>query len=98
MSGWNDFCDDVSRFANKAAKKTGELAHTASLRIKLEGVKNKLSSAFERLGRLTFKQIETEESQAEKIAKVMDEIKALREEEKRIIDQIEQDKAKKEEN
>ena len=57
MSSFNDFCADAKRFAGKAAKKTGELAHCASLHLKLEGVKNKLCAKYEKLGRLTYKQL-----------------------------------------
>ena len=41
MSSFDDFCTDISRFADRAAKKTGELAQSASLRLKLERVKIK---------------------------------------------------------
>lgn len=88
MSSWNEFCGDARRFANKAAKKTGELAHSANLRIKLEATKAKLSSRFETLGRLTYKQLNSGETQAEKISEVIADIDKLREEEKALKKQI----------
>lgn len=96
MSSFNEFCDGARRFAGKAAKKTGELAQTASLRIKFEAVKNKLSSKFEKLGRLTYKQLQSGETQAEKISEIIADIDALRKEESDIKDQI--DSIKKEKN
>ena len=92
MSSWNEFCSDARRFANKAAKKTEDLAHTASLRIKVEGIKNKLSANFEKLGRLTYKQLKSGESQAEKISEVLSEIDELIEKEKEIKKQLEKAK------
>ena len=94
MSSWNEFCDDARRFANKAAKRTGELAHSTTLRIKLETVKAKLSGRFESLGRLTYKQLVSGETQAEKISEVIAAIEKLREEEKELKKQIEEAKKK----
>ncbi len=97
MASWNEFCDDARRFANKAAKKTGELAHSASLRLKLEATKVKLSSRFETLGRLTYKQLGSGETQADKISEVIAEIDKLREEEKELKKQIAEAKKKEQE-
>ena len=78
MSSFNEFCDGAKRFARKAAKKTGEVAQSASLRLKLEGVKNKLCANYEKLGRLTYKQLKSGNSQAQKIAEVIAAIDSLR--------------------
>ncbi len=94
MASWNEFCADAKRFANRAVKKTEELAHTASLHVKLEGIKNKLSAEFEKLGRLTYKQLKTSESQAEAISEVISAIDSLRAEEKQIKKDIEDSKKK----
>ena len=96
MSSWNEFCDDARRFANKAAKKTGELAHSATLRVKLEATKAKLSGRFETLGRLTYKQLISGETQAEKISEVISDREKLREEEKELKKQISEAKKKEE--
>ena len=94
MSTWNEFCEDVKRVTNKAAKKTGELAHSASLHIKLEGVKSAISAEYERLGRLTYKQLSSEESLAEKISEAISAIDSLKAEEKKLREEIEISKKK----
>ncbi len=94
MSSWNEFCSDARRFANKAVKKTEELAHSASLRLKLEGIKNKLSAQYEKLGRLTYKQLKSGESQAEKISEVISDIDELYENKKEIQKQLDETKEK----
>lgn len=95
MATWNEFCSGVSRVANKTAKKTGEIAHSASLHIKLENYKSKLSSAYEKLGRLTYKQIKSSESQAEKISEIIATIDTLREDVAAVESKIAENKAKK---
>jgi hypothetical protein len=95
MATWNEFCSGVGRIANKTAKKTGEIAHSASLHIKLENYKSKLSSAYEKLGRLTYKQIKSSESQAEQISETIATIDSLREEVSSLENKIAEDKAKK---
>ena len=95
MATWNEFCSDVSRIANKAAKKTGEIAHSASVRIKLEGLKSKLSSSYEKLGRLTYKQLKTSVSQAEAISEAIATIDSLRSEISSIEKTMAEEKEKK---
>ena len=95
MATWNEFCSDVSRISKKAAKKTGELAHSASLHIKLENYKSKLSSSYEKLGRLTYKQLKTSVSQAEQISEVIATIDSLREDVSAVEKEIAEEKEKK---
>ena len=95
MATWNEFCSGVGRIANKTVKKTGEVAHSASLHIKLENCKSKLSSAYEKLGRLTYQQIKSSESQADKISEIIATIDSLREDLSAIEAKIAEDKAKK---
>lgn len=95
MATWNEFCSGVSRIANKTAKKTGEIAHSASLHIKLENHKSKLSSSYEKLGRLTYKQLKTAVSQAELISEVIATIDSIRADISAIETEIEEEKAKK---
>ena len=95
MATWNEFCSGVSRIANKTAKKTGELAHSASLHIKLENNKAKLSSAYEKLGRLTYKQLKTSVSQAELISEVIATIDTVNADISAIERSIADEKAKK---
>ena len=95
MATWNEFCSDVSRISKKAAKKTGELAHSASLHIKLENYKSKLSSSYEKLGRLTYKQLKTSVSQAEEISEVIATIDSIRADVSAIEKEIAEEKEKK---
>ena len=61
MSSWEDFKNDASKVASKAAVKTGELADAAALKIKLQGLKRRLCEEYEKLGRLTYKASRTDE-------------------------------------
>ena len=97
MADWSSIRDTLSRAANKAAQKTGELADTASKYVKLKSVDSKLSAKFELLGKLTYKQIKNGESYAERIATVMEEIDVLREKRAAIVAEIEEAKKAKEE-
>ena len=87
------FFASVRKATQKAANKTMELADTASLNIKLQGLNVKLSERFEALGRLSYKKLEgigeiSTEAPAEeaaddtvdKIAATVDEINKLYEE------------------
>ncbi len=97
MANWEDIKTTVSRAANKTMKKAGELADTASLHFKYKTSKAKLGEKFEKLGRLTYKQLKTEISHAEEIAELISEIDELREEIKALKQKIEDAKKEKEE-
>ena len=95
MSNWNDLRKQAGKAANKAIKKTGELAESAKKYMKLKVCDAKLDAHYEALGRLTYKQIKNGESMAEKIAEAIEKIDKLRAERKAINDEIEADKKKK---
>ena len=95
MANWEDIKASVSRAANKTIKKAGELADTASLNFKLKTLKVKQSEKFEKLGKLTYKQLKTSVSQTEDISKVIETIDSLRAEIASIEKEIEDEKAKK---
>lgn len=78
MSTWNEFKESAKTTANKAIKKTGELADTASIHVKIKLSNARLSAAYEKLGKLTYKQLKTEESQAEAISEVIATIDSIR--------------------
>ena len=78
MANWNEIRSDVTKVASKAIKKTGELADTASVHLKIKMAEVRLSAAFEKLGKLTYKQLKTEVSQAEAISETMATIDTLR--------------------
>ena len=92
MANWNEIRAKVGNAASKAAKKTEEIAQTTAKYVKLKSLDSKISSKFEVLGKLTYKQIKDEESQAERIARVIDEIDSLRAQRKALKDEIEADK------
>ncbi len=96
MANWEDIKVSVGRAANKTVKKAGELADTASLHFKYKTCKAKLNEKFEKLGRLTYKQLKTEISHAEEIASVISEIDTLREEIKELKQKIEDAKKERE--
>ena len=76
---WKKVRKNVGRVTNKALEKTGEIADMASMHIKLKTLEAKRKEQFAILGKLTYRQIKTGESQAEKIAPVIEELDALRE-------------------
>lgn len=93
MANWEDIKASVSRATNKTIKKAGELADTASLHFKLKTLKVNQSEKFEKLGKLTYKQLKTDNSYAEAISELIAEIDALREEIKALKEKIEAAKA-----
>ena len=94
MSEFNKFYKKIKRTASKAVKKTGEVAEIAGKYVKLQRIDSKLSDRYEVLGRLTYKQLKTGESHAEKIALYIDSIDKLRADRKALNEEIEADKAK----
>lgn len=94
MSEFGIFCKKVKKVAGKAVKKTGEVADIAVKRVKLQRIDSKLSDRYEMLGRLTYKQLKTGESYAEKIALYIEAIDQLRADRKALNAEIEAEKAK----
>lgn len=92
MANWNEICDKVGKAANKAAKKTEEIVDSTSKYVKLKALDMKLSSKYEELGRLTYKQLKNGESEAEKISEIIEELDSLRERRKALHEEIEADK------
>ena len=94
MSEFGIFCKKVKKVAGKAVKKTGEVADIAVKRVKLQRIDSKLSDRYEMLGRLTYKQLKTGESYAEKIALYIEAIDQLRADRKALNAEIEAEKSK----
>ena len=92
MANWEEIRVKVGKAANKAAKKTEELAQSTAKHVKLKSLEHKLSSKYEDLGRLTYKQIKDEVSQAEKISRIIEDIDFLRVQIKNLKAEIEEDK------
>ncbi len=96
MSDWNDFYNTVKNVADKAVKKTEEFADIAAKRVRLHRLDSKLSERYETLGKLTYKQLKTGESQAERIAMYIESIDKLRIERKALQEEIEADRVRRE--
>lgn len=96
MANWNEIKTTVGHAANKTIKVAGELADIAKLNIKLKALSVKLSGKFEKLGRLTYKQLKTETSYAEEIAVIIADIDQLRADIKELKEKIELEKAERE--
>ena len=60
MASWQEFCDGVKKVTNQVIAETGELADSASLRVKLTQKNSKLSELYEQLGEINYKQIKGE--------------------------------------
>lgn len=78
MADWDKIKRKVGRVANSAIKNTEEMADIASMRIKIRSLESKKDDQYELLGMLTYRQIKTGMSQAERIAPVIEEIDSLR--------------------
>ena len=79
MANWNEVRTEAGRVAEQAVKKTGELADEAALRVRIGMTQAKLKDSYATLGKLTYRQLKLEESQAEAIAPVIERIDTLRE-------------------
>ncbi|MBR2354268.1 MAG: hypothetical protein IKA76_07205 [Clostridia bacterium] len=78
MANWEAIKENVKVVADKAVKTTGELADSAAMQIKLKSLEHKRDKKYKELGKLTYRQIKTEESMAERIAPIIDELDEVR--------------------
>ena len=90
MANWELFRSSAKRIAKSAMKGTGEAADLAALHLRLKGLEKKRNSEYETLGRLTYRQLKTGISQAEKIAPVIKNIDAVREKMAAVNEDIEE--------
>lgn len=97
MADWNTVRDGAARAANKAIRKTGEVADVASFYVKIKMTEAKLDGYYTTLGKLTYKQLKTGESQAEKIKPVVDGIDACREKIRLLREKLEEEKQRRKE-
>ena len=88
MDGWELFKFSAKRAARKAIKETGEAADIAGLHIKLKSLEAKRNSEYEMLGRLTYRQLKTGISQADRIAPVIERLDTVRETIKQVNTEI----------
>ena len=78
MADWNQIKKNIGTAAQKAKKKTGELVDDASMQIRLKALETKRNHLYEQLGRLTYRQLKTGESQAEGIASTIEALDDVR--------------------
>lgn len=98
MADWDKIKKNIGNAAEKAKKKTGELVDDASMQIKLKSLESKRNKLYEQLGRLTYRQLKTGESQAEKIAETiegLDEVRAKHREQTELIEKTKRERAEK---
>ncbi len=88
-ANWELLKISAKRAANMALKETGEVADMAAMRLKLKTLEAKRNDGYEMLGRLTYRQLKTGVSQAERIAPVIEELDLVRAKIKKINIEIE---------
>ncbi len=78
MPNWDKVKDTVSRTADKAAVKAGEVGENVKLRYKLHQAKGELSETYEKLGRLTYDQLHFGHDRALEINQLLPTVGKLR--------------------
>ncbi len=92
MADWKKIRASAKRAAGKALKKTEEVADVASMHVKLKSLEAKRNAKYEELGRLTYRQLKSGISQAEKIAPVVESLDELKEKIFAVINEMEEAK------
>ncbi len=77
MPKWEEIRASVSKAATQTVSATQDIAGNTSMHIKLARLMSKRDELFEKLGKLTYKQLKTDESYAEEIAAVISQIDTL---------------------
>ena len=95
MSEFKGIGKKIRKTAAKAIKRTEYVSDIAAKYVKLRSIDSKLDDRYEMLGKLTYKQLKTGESQAERIALYIESIDKLRADRKALQAEIEAEKAKK---
>ena len=97
MANWSTVKDSAARATNKVIRKTGEVADVAAIHVKIKMAEAKLNGYYTTLGKLTYKQLKTGESQAEKIKPIVDGIDASREKIRLLREKLEEEKQRRKE-
>ena len=92
MATWDILKLSAKRAADAALKETGDAADLAALNIKKKTLEAKRNSEYEMLGRLTYRQLKTGVSQAERIAPVIEKLDMIRARLKKVDNEIEETK------
>ena len=88
METWELFKLSAKKVANTALQETSDAADLAGFRIKLKALESKRDEEYEMLGRLTYRQLKTGVSQAERIAPVIENLDKIRANIKKIEQQM----------
>lgn len=74
MANWNEIKKSATNVAKTTIRKTGELAESATMYVKLSALRAKRDELYQKLGKLTYKQLKLGTSQAEAIARAVKEL------------------------
>ncbi len=77
MPKWEEIRASVSKAATQTVNVTQDIAGNTTMHIKLARLMSKRDEQFEKLGKLTYKQLKGEESYAEEIAAIISQIDTL---------------------
>ena len=77
MPNWEDIRSSVGKAASNTLRTTEEIAGNATMHVKLARLMSKRDDLFEKLGKLTYKQLKMDESYAEEIAAIISQIDTL---------------------
>ena len=77
MPNWDDIRSSVGKAASNTVRATEEIAGNATMHVKLARLMSKRDDLFEKLGKLTYKQLKMDESYAEEIAAIISQIDKL---------------------
>ena len=93
MKDWNELRNTMERMANNALRRTGELADMTAMGMKLKKLEGQRDEQYRVLGKLTYRQLKTGVSQAEKIADTIDALDEVRQRIRVLRDDMERVKA-----
>lgn len=96
MANWNEIKKSATNVAKTTIRKTGELAESATMYVKLSALRAKRDELYQKLGKLTYKQLKLGSSRAEAIARVVKELDNVSYDIAKQKEKIEQVKAERE--
>ncbi len=87
---WDEFCNQARKTVGKTADKINRTADIAALQVKLSILENKASEAYERLGRVAYAHLSSENADlTEKLSKRMSEVNLALQEVAKMKEKIE---------
>ncbi|MBR7184687.1 MAG: zinc-ribbon domain-containing protein [Clostridia bacterium] len=91
MANWDQFREGMSRTADMAARKAGEVGDAVKLRYKLHRARAELRDTYEKIGRLTYDQLHFHHDRALEINNLLPEVGRLRDQIRRLNNVIKGD-------